>query len=250
MAEESDRKAISAMQSLKSKAEAQLSAASGFARMMLVPFEVKKTGRSYLTGKKVSINPETYTRRFSAGSSGTSKKNKETLASGNTYTPKVVEFSETLSFDLWFDSTGLIPDCKDVVSDLKWLEENLIKFDGTIHSTRYVQVVWGPLTIDTQVTSLDIQYLYFNRYGVPLRAKASLSLQGIQESDIQERIRNTQSPDLTHMRIVQAGENLPMLCHQIYNNPLYYIKVAEANGLSNFTNLQPGQKIYFPPVGE
>ena len=112
-----------------------------------------------------------------------------------------------------------------------------------------MQIVWGPLRLDTQLKSLDIQYLYFNRNGVPLRAKASLQLEGILESEIQERIRNSHSPDLTHMRIVQAGENLPLLCYKIYNDPLYYLKVADANGLANFTNLQPGQKIYFPPLG-
>lgn len=243
--------AVRAMEALKDKAEARLKAASaGFAKLELVPFEVKKSGRSYLPGRKVSINPESYTRNFSLGHDESKKKsnNKKGKVNGQVHIQKAVEFSETLSFDLWLDSTGVIPGCKDVVDDLKWLQDNLVKFDGVIHSTRYVQVIWGPLILDTQLKSMGVSYLYFNRSGVPLRAKVSLSFEGILESTIQERMRNAQSPDLTHMRIVQAGENLPLMCYKIYNNPHYYLKVAEANGLANFTNIQPGQKIYFPPL--
>ena len=40
-----------------------------------------------------------------------------------------------------------------------------------------------------------------------------------------------QSPDLTHVRMVKAGDTLPGFCEQIYGDPRLYLKVAAANGL-------------------
>jgi nucleoid-associated protein YgaU len=57
-----------------------------------------------------------------------------------------------------------------------------------------------------------------------------------------------QSPDLTHVRRVKAGDTLPGLCDQIYGDPRLYLKVAAANGLDDFRRLVPGTKVFFPPL--
>jgi len=59
---------------------------------------------------------------------------------------------------------------------------------------------------------------------------------------------NSQSPDLTHIRIVKEGDTLPLLCHQVYGDPKYYIAVAAVNGLNDFRNLKKGERIMFPPL--
>ncbi|NJK53073.1 MAG: hypothetical protein HC936_10135 [Leptolyngbyaceae cyanobacterium SU_3_3] len=33
-------------------------------------------------------------------------------------------------------------------------------------------------------------------------------------------------------RLVRAGDNLPLLCYQIYGDPLLYLQVAQANGIA------------------
>ena len=197
--------------------------------------------------RKVSINPENYARSFS---SRTKESEPRKMVDGRSYVIKTVEFIETLTFDLWFDNTGVIPDTRNLIEDLNWLEKNLVKFDGEMHATRYINIIWGPLNMyRSQLKSLQIQYLYFNQNGEPLRAKASLSFEQVADQVQEKKIMNEKkSPDLTHMYVVKAGENLPMMCHRIYNDAKYYLKVAEANGLSNFTNIEPGQKIYFPPL--
>jgi nucleoid-associated protein YgaU len=57
-----------------------------------------------------------------------------------------------------------------------------------------------------------------------------------------------ESPDLTHVRLVKAGDNLPSLCDAIYGDPQMYLKVAEANGIDDFRRLVPGTRIFFPPL--
>jgi len=56
------------------------------------------------------------------------------------------------------------------------------------------------------------------------------------------------SPDLTHRRILQAGDSLPRLCQEIYGDPRLYLKVAEANGFDDFRRLAPGTAVFFPPL--
>jgi nucleoid-associated protein YgaU len=38
------------------------------------------------------------------------------------------------------------------------------------------------------------------------------------------------------------------LCKEIYGSSAYYFRVAADNGLDDFRNLIPGQKLNFPPL--
>lgn len=200
--------------------------------------------RRKLESRRVYVNPESYARSFSTSNATETIRKK--MADGNTLVQKSVDFVETLTFDLWFDNTGAIPDSRDIEEDLAWLEKNLVKFDGNLHSTRYISVAWGTLDLFGQLKTLSIDYLYFSQEGVPLRAKAKVSFEKV--VPLSELNKEKRSPDLTHMRTVQAGETLPLMCYRIYQDPKYYLQVAAANGLANVTNLEPGQKIYFPPL--
>lgn len=190
----------------------------------------------------VSVNPETYTRKFTTRDKSSHKKKVD----GQVHVVKIVEFLETISFSLWFDSTGVIPESKDVVESLGWLERKLVRLDGEMHTTPYLEVVWGALNLRGQLKSLDIDYQYFDQNGKPLRAKASVVVERITgQGEVSKSLR---SPDLTRQHTVQAGETLPLLCQKYYKDPTYHVQVAEANNMPHFTNLEPGQKIYFPPL--
>lgn len=217
-----------------------------FAKLEITPFMVKKEGGTVdFSSKKVTINPASYNRSFEAV---TRNSNCNKTADGQQATQKIVDFTEKIDFELWFDSTGAIPGSRDVAEDIEWLRENLSQYDGDIHSTRFVRLSWGGLQFEGQLKNMTVNYLYFNRNGDPLRAKATLNFEELVDQKVQARKKNPKSPDLTHVRTIRDGDTLPLLCYEIYNNPAYYIQVAEANGLSNFTNIQAGQIIYFPPL--
>jgi nucleoid-associated protein YgaU len=61
-------------------------------------------------------------------------------------------------------------------------------------------------------------------------------------------IAQDESADLTHVRLVKAGDTLPALCERIYGEPRMYAEVARANGLDNFRDLRPGMQLRFPPL--
>jgi nucleoid-associated protein YgaU len=50
--------------------------------------------------------------------------------------------------------------------------------------------------------------------------------------------------------VVRAGDTLPLLCYQVYEDPSYYLQVAKANNLSNFRKLEQGTELFFPPIAK
>ncbi|MGR9053652.1 MAG: LysM peptidoglycan-binding domain-containing protein, partial [Gammaproteobacteria bacterium] len=56
------------------------------------------------------------------------------------------------------------------------------------------------------------------------------------------------SPDLTHARMVLAGDTLPLMTERIYGTSKYYLRIAQINGLDDFRNLKPGSMLVFPPL--
>lgn len=59
---------------------------------------------------------------------------------------------------------------------------------------------------------------------------------------------NGNSPDMSHLVTMRAGDTLPLLCKRIYSDPAYYMEVARVNRLVNFRNLLPGSVLRFPPL--
>jgi nucleoid-associated protein YgaU len=94
---------------------------------------------------------------------------------------------------------------------------------------------------------VDVKYTAFNRDGSPLHAE--LSAVFVEDLDPKKKASadRLSSPDLTHMRVVRAGDSLPLLCIEIYGSASHYLRVAEVNALDDFRVLEPGTSLYFPP---
>ena len=113
------------------------------------------------------------------------------------------------------------------------------------HTSNFVKVKWGVVEFEGYLASLTINYTLFDQGGEALRAELDTTFISLQyEGDS----KDVSSPDLTHTREVKAGDSLPLLAKEIYGSSRYYLLVAEANQLDDFRNLQPGMKLYFPPL--
>jgi LysM repeat protein len=124
------------------------------------------------------------------------------------------------------------------------------RMNGKIHEPNYLVVEWGNLIFSCRLSTVNITYTSFDRDGSALRAELDVNL--ISDVDVKKRaaIENKSSPDLTHSRIVKSGDTLPLLSKEVYGDSSYYLRVAQANKLDDFRNLQPGQKILFPPLAQ
>lgn len=198
---------------------------------------------------EVSINPESYKRSYKPLKA---EKGATVLANGERKDVKIIDPPpENFSLELWYDGTGAIPGTGEVHTEIENLKKFALYYNGAIHSTNYVKLEWGGskgLMFKGQLQSLSIDYQLFDRTGKPLRAKASVSFIQYIDPKFRESMKNKNSPDLTHVRIAQAGDTLPLMCFRIYGNAAYYLPVARVNGLENVMSLVPGQRIVFPPI--
>lgn len=122
------------------------------------------------------------------------------------------------------------------------------QLNGDIHQPNYLVLTWGSFRVFCRLGSLNIRYTSFDRSGNPLRADLDIRLVSDESpGDLQKKAR-TSSPDLSHSRIVKAGDTLPALAKEVYGSSSHYLWVAQANDLDGFRHLTPGHRLIFPPL--
>lgn len=152
----------------------------------------------------------------------------------------------TLSF--FIDGTGADGRTVDVQEKVQSFL-TVTGYNGDIHRPNYLKVAWGDLAVKRCVLkSASLAYKLFRPSGVPLRVVITATFTDNSDDQTRVAMAQDQSPDLTHVRTVLAGDTLPGLCDAIYGSPDYYLDVAEANGLDLFRTLEPGSRIFFPPL--
>ena len=196
---------------------------------------------------EVFINPENYSQEYKI------EYNQE---QGDGSTPGPLKFTRTppqeMSFDFLFDRTGALPDSpvqpRGVMPDIEHLKKMTYEFNGDIHRPPYLKINWGELEFRCVLGGLNIQYKLFRPDGTPVRAVVRGTFKQFTDEELRTLEENANSPDLTHVRVVQAGDTLPLMAWRIYGDPKYYVDVARINGLASFRQLEPGQKLVFPPL--
>ena len=153
-----------------------------------------------------------------------------------------------LALTFFIDGTGANG---KVVEVQKKVEEfqTVTGYNGDIHRPNYLKVNWGTLQIKRCVLkSASIAYKLFQPDGVPIRAVISASFTDNSDDKTRVAMAQDHSADLTHRRVLKAGDNLPALCNEIYGTPDLYLKVARANGIADFRAIPPGTPVFFPPL--
>lgn len=153
-----------------------------------------------------------------------------------------------LTLALFLDGTGANGRLLDVQQKVEQFQ-TVTGYNGNIHRPNYLKVVWGTLQVRRCVLkSASIVYKLFKPDGVPLRAVITATFTDNSDDQTRVAIAQDRSPDLTHLRIVKAGDNLPSMCFAIYGDPRLYLEVADANGIDDFRELVPGTRLFFPPL--
>ena len=204
-------------------------------------FNNEVSGKPY----SVMINPESikwqgviqYNEQQPLDSSAPSQKYKSTA-------------SANLSFDIVIDCTGVVdPKRTDMVKEITDLQNIVYTYNGKIHRPNFVKIQWGSNnTFNSVLKSFNTTYTLFRPDGSPLRAKISLSFGKYVSPKKRKKKDKKNSPDITHMVNVVEGDSLPQLSNKVWNNPYYYIQVAQFNDLNKFRYLKGGQQLVFPPI--
>jgi len=160
---------------------------------------------------------------------------------------------EDLELDFLFDRTGVIQGKSNeggdgIIDDLEKFKKIVFDYSGDEHKPNYLLIGWGTLLFKGTLVEMSIEFKLFGSDGTPLRALAKAKFKGSVEEDLRVAKENNNSPDLTHVRLVKAGDTLPLMTFKIYGDSKYYLNVAQANNISNFRKLKVGQKVIFPPI--
>lgn len=174
--------------------------------------------------------------------------------------------NEKISFDLLFDATGASPSSgtNGVKAAVKAAESPL-GVDQPIrsflnattgigvktHDANNLILIWGTFIFRGRLESADVSYSLFDRSGRPLRATVKASfIQADFAEDVNRLVKLFQSPDVTKTYQVKAGDTLPLIAKNEYDDESYYIELARVNNLRNYRKLQPGQVLVLPPVNK
>lgn len=122
--------------------------------------------------------------------------------------------------------------------------------NDALHEPNYLVVQWGDINFNCRLASVDISYTNFDRDGKPIRATLDIRLISDETVDDLQKADRKSSPDVSHSRVVKAGDTLPLLAKEIYGSSAYHLWVAQANGLDDIRRLTPGQLLSFPPLPE
>jgi hypothetical protein len=158
---------------------------------------------------------------------------------------------EYLNLTLLLDHTMITPTYqnKDNV-DIYQKVENFLKItsyvDGEIGEPKYLQIEWGKLMFACRLASVSVQYQFFNREGIPLRASLEAKFMKDIDDDKRQKIAEKSNNELAKIKRVDADDTLPLLAYVAYGNPNMAIDIAQANSLNSIRQLTPGTKIKIP----
>lgn len=206
---------------------------------------------------EVMFNPASFAESHAIGYAAERRRaiNSPAAPASYTYTPPV-KLSLTLILDgtgvnYYFKAQHLVDVLRGKASVRKQIEifkKHCWRMNGAAHQPNFLVIRWGRFGFNCRLAKLDISYKLFDKSGDPLRAE--LAVEFVKDDSAKTIVREAakSSPDLTHVRIVKSGDTLPLLCSEIYGAPGHYLRVARDNGLDDFRNLRPGQRLHFAPL--
>jgi hypothetical protein len=175
--------------------------------------------------------------------------------------------TETLSLDLFFDSTDSgMDDGAASVTDLTDQFYQLVKIDGTTHAPPICFFSWGAdfpgqrayaslgggtgsqqrHGFKCVIDSVRQRFTLFSPQGAPLRATLTVSLKEYKTLSEQIAELNMQSADHSQTHVVQTGETLSQIANDVYNDPSQWRAIADQNSILDPLQLTPGLVLEIP----
>jgi nucleoid-associated protein YgaU len=150
----------------------------------------------------------------------------------------------TLSFELYFDryeeNTGINDDVMAI--------EGMAKINGELHRPPIVTFIFGTFNFQGVFKEVQTRFTMFLDNGSPCRATVSCTLQEYENLQSQGKRDPRQSPDHAKLRRLKRGETLHSIAATEYDDASEWRRIADANGIDNPMDLEPGTQLLIPPI--
>lgn len=154
--------------------------------------------------------------------------------------------AETLSMELLFDTTESGGDVREEYTDKL---DALLAVDGELHAPPICRFIWGnDLNFKAVLQSANKRFTMFLSDGTPVRATVDVTFKKYDTPVHQKSDEPRSSPDKTKVRRVTEGESLWSIASREYGDPEQWRTIAQANGIENPRELQPGTELAIPPL--
>ena len=149
-----------------------------------------------------------------------------------------------LSMELFFDTW-------EEKSDVRVYTNKIYGLLGIVSSTHVppiCKIVWGGMTFEGVLEKVTGKFTLFFPDGTPARATLNVSFKEYINVEDLVKINPTQSADHRKTRVVQAGDRLSTIAYEEYDDASKWRPIADANGLRNPTQLDPGSVLVIPAI--
>ena len=158
--------------------------------------------------------------------------------------------SGSMNLELLFDTTESGDDVrKEYVKLLKIAVVKPSDNQDGKGEPRQVVVQWGTfISYVAVIESISQTFTYFKEDGTPLRAQLSVRLREVWDDKNLPEQNPTSRTDVRQTWVVEKGQRLDWIAHQVYGNSGAWRHIAESNSLLNPAMLRPGQILKIVPL--
>lgn len=146
----------------------------------------------------------------------------------------------TLRMELFFDTYEQNEDVRVYTSRIA----SLLEPNPTTLAPPVLLFSWSSLQFQCVLETVSQRFIMFKPSGMPVRARLTVAFKEFARLEIQiERGFFVGPPTV---RNIVEGETLSKLAHEYFGDPGAWRNIAEANGIDDPINLQPGIQIVIP----
>ena len=152
--------------------------------------------------------------------------------------------SRTLSMELFFDTYEEQSDVRDYTNDIY----KLLEIDSETHVPPICQVSWGGFNFRGVLEQVTGRFSLFLSDGTPVRANLTVNFKEYIEVADLVRVDPLQSSDHRKTRLVRAGDRLPSIAWEEYQDAGKWRHIADANGIDDPKALVVGARLVIPAL--
>jgi nucleoid-associated protein YgaU len=145
-----------------------------------------------------------------------------------------------LFFDGYEEEKSVRDDCQQLIK--------MAEMDKGLHRPAEVEFSWASEVFPGVLDNVSVKYTMFLSSGVPVRATASISMQNAKPKRDAKAETQTSSPDFAKLHTLRRGETLHAIAAREYEDAAEWRRIADANGIDDPLDVEPGTKLLLPPI--